>query len=67
MIETPPEVCDTEENEVARVEKWWTCLKEHMDLSTDEDRGRASDDPQPTPLQDLPDHSDEQVQRWEEE
>ena len=62
-----PEVCETEDNEVERMETWWARLKDHMDLGSEEGRGRSSHDlPSSAPEHQL-EHSDQQVQQWEDE
>ena len=67
LTDSGPEVCETEENEVERMETWWTRLKEHMDLGSEEDRGRSSQDLPTSAGQDRLEHTDQQVQQWEDE
>ena len=62
------ESCDTAENDSDRVEIWWQRLRLHLDLVSEGDGGRGSDDPAVGPMPRAEqEHTDDQIQSWEAE
>ena len=65
------EICDTEQNDEARVEEWWGQLKGHMELSQEDtvvsQSSRPAVPPDRVPHLADPGHDARQVEAWETE